>query len=906
MQADRATLWLVDEESNELFTSVAEGMSGSDGKNKEIRIDIGKGIVGHVVCSGETFSCLDAYDSDKFNPSVDRSSGYRTRQILCVPLTSATEGSSKIVGAIQVINRAESAEDASAAFTDGEQQLLVALGEQIVGAVEHCHMKASTAAEKQESLMQLKRMQAQLQRARTEGQALDGLLQNLSEVISGQASLQSLMDTVLTQACELVGADRAALFILDEVKNELWTFIGKGESAQVIRIPVGQGIAGTVGDTGQTIMIEDAYLDMRFSRAADRKTGYRTQSILASAVRNKQDKIVGVLQLINKLDESTRIPKPFEPQDEAIVEHFSSEIGDALESGARIEESKHKFDNMQSQMAQMQAHMQSTMVKTKEQAEIMIQLAKDLAAINDRANLLSRVIGDAKTLMGASKVIMYLHKEKTNELCGHGDVKKDTTVSAEKGVLGQVLRSGELAETTDENENLFLLYVPVQVQGESGSEVLGVLEIVGESEFDDDSKNMILAFSSHVALALANFDKDSSSNSHMLELERKLANAAKNGHKLSDLSKALANDLETSALFQQVVSRASDILCSDRATMFLVDSHTKELYSMAADGTETIRIPQGVGLAGHVVKSTQTVNITDCYSDSRFNRDMDAKTGYYTRSMICIAIPDMHGDESVGCLQLLNKLSVDEQIRRKFKAIADGPGGVNWKKLFNKYDEDDSGSLEFDEFKTAVRKDGKMSVDQLSEPDLRFLFDRIDEDSGGEIEIEEFIGWLSKVEGSAGDDNEEKAFFDDDDEELLENLVTEVAIAVDHMRRDGASSDQLAKLNAQMQDMQSKMKESGATSQQLLEFGKELATKSELSEVFEEAIRDARHLVQADRATLWLVDEESNELYTCLAQGIENSSGNGKEIRIDIGKGIVGHVVCSGEIFSCSDACKFQ
>ena len=125
------------------------------------------------------------------------------------------------------------------------------------------------------------------------------------------------------------------------------------------------------------------------------------------------------------------------------------------------------------------------------------------------------------------------------------------------------------------------------------------------------------------------------SDTQMLELERKLANATKNGSKLKDLSKALANDLETSALFQQVVSRASDILCSDRATMFLVDSHTKELYSMAADGTETIRIPQGVGLAGHVVKSTQTVNITDCYSDSRFNRDMDAKTGYYTRSELC-------------------------------------------------------------------------------------------------------------------------------------------------------------------------------------------------------------------------------------------------------------------------------
>lgn len=71
----------------------------------------------------------------------------------------------------------------------------------------------------------------------------------------------------------------------------------------------------------------------------------RTQSILASPVLNNKKKVVGVLQLINKLDDTTHNPISFQPSDEAIVEHFSSEIGDALESGARIEESKHKFES---------------------------------------------------------------------------------------------------------------------------------------------------------------------------------------------------------------------------------------------------------------------------------------------------------------------------------------------------------------------------------------------------------------------------------------------------------------------------------------------------------------------------------------------------------------------------------
>jgi lysyl-tRNA synthetase class II len=53
------------------------------------------------------------------------------------------------------------------------------------------------------------------------------------------------------------------------------------------------------------------------------------------------------------------------------------------------------------------------------------------------------------------------------------------------------------------------------------------------------------------------------------------------------------------------------------------------------------------------------------------------------------------------------------------------------------------------------------------------------------------------------------------------------------------------------------------------------------------------------------IDEETNELFTCVAQGMDVQHGTVKEIRIGIGTGIVGHVVCSGELFSCADACKF-
>jgi Ca2+-binding EF-hand superfamily protein len=86
----------------------------------------------------------------------------------------------------------------------------------------------------------------------------------------------------------------------------------------------------------------------------------------------------------------------------------------------------------------------------------------------------------------------------------------------------------------------------------------------------------------------------------------------------------------------------------------------------------------------------------------------------------------------------------DEFLRNKLRAAAYDFGGINFRKLFRHQDRDNSGSLSYDEFKRAIRKDGKMSNSILSDHDLNTLFHQIDIDNGGEIEIDEFIRWLKK------------------------------------------------------------------------------------------------------------------------------------------------------------------
>jgi putative ABC transport system ATP-binding protein len=100
LNADRASLFLVDEAKGELWSKVARDVGG---EIFEIRIPLGKGIAGAVAASGKTLNIPDAYRDSRFEPAVDRSSGYRTKTVLCVPLF---DSESRVFGVAQLLNKA--------------------------------------------------------------------------------------------------------------------------------------------------------------------------------------------------------------------------------------------------------------------------------------------------------------------------------------------------------------------------------------------------------------------------------------------------------------------------------------------------------------------------------------------------------------------------------------------------------------------------------------------------------------------------------------------------------------------------------------------------------------------------------------------------------------------------------
>jgi HD-GYP domain-containing protein (c-di-GMP phosphodiesterase class II) len=122
VEADRGSIFLLDKDKNELWSKVAQGA-------REIRFPADKGIAGHVAQTKKPLNIPDAYADPRFNPAVDKATGYHTRNMLTVPMLSTKE---EVVGVLQVLNKAQ-----DATFDAEDEEMLLALGGQAASAIEN-------------------------------------------------------------------------------------------------------------------------------------------------------------------------------------------------------------------------------------------------------------------------------------------------------------------------------------------------------------------------------------------------------------------------------------------------------------------------------------------------------------------------------------------------------------------------------------------------------------------------------------------------------------------------------------------------------------------------------------------------------------------------------------------------
>lgn len=157
------------------------------------------------------------------------------------------------------------------------------------------------------------------------------LLFSYSSKIASEKNLEKLVMLVADLARQIVEADRCTLWLLDETETELYTYVAHG--VPKLRMPADRGLAGEAVQTGETILIGDAYRDARFNQEMDRKTGYRTKAILVIPIRNNEGHIMGAFQAINK----TTVTQVFHKRDADRLHMMSTYSGKALEAAMYLE-----------------------------------------------------------------------------------------------------------------------------------------------------------------------------------------------------------------------------------------------------------------------------------------------------------------------------------------------------------------------------------------------------------------------------------------------------------------------------------------------------------------------------------------------------------------------------------------
>jgi len=351
LNADRATIFLLDEEQNELWAIVAKD---ENGKSLEIRFHAHVGIAGEVATHKKVVNIpYDFYNDPRSANAqkIDPKIGYRTYSVLAIPLLNNDE-TGNLIAVVQLINKLKP-----------NHQDYGTLDEQI-DKVGFTQADEQIFREFAPSIRLLLKSSLSFYAATQRQRAATALMNAVNALSQSSLDLDDTLKLVMDQAQELMQADRSTLWLLDEDKDELWTKIPFRGDLKEFRIPRTAGFAGIVAQSGEPLLIPfDVYDDPRVAigKKIDTNTGYRTCSMLCMPVFNADYKLIGVTQLINKKrpgefppynpEDWPQAPEQwkasFSPTDMEFMKAFNIQAGVALQnailfSEVKQQETRHK------------------------------------------------------------------------------------------------------------------------------------------------------------------------------------------------------------------------------------------------------------------------------------------------------------------------------------------------------------------------------------------------------------------------------------------------------------------------------------------------------------------------------------------------------------------------------------
>lgn len=285
---------------------------------------------------------------------------------------------------------------------------------------------------------------------------------------------------------------------------------------------------------------------------------------------------------------------------------------------------------------------------------------------------ISIIMQETIKLLNCERVSLFIHDKRIDMLVlNASNLEQPIRVKPGQGIAGYVFRTQETVnipscyedkrfDQTFDTQTGFktrnLLTMPIT--DVDGSECMGVLQAINKLDdraFDRIDEILMENLTQHCTIALRN-----------AEIYRTAIVTSERATGLLHMMQSLSQNLGLQSMILTIATHASELVQASKCTAFLVDDKKQQLWSVATDSGQEIRIPKSVGIAGECATDAKVIVIADAYEDSRFNKEVDAKTGYQTKSIL--AVPILRRNTAVGqggalgVIQMINKTEFDGAV----------------------------------------------------------------------------------------------------------------------------------------------------------------------------------------------------------------------------------------------------
>ncbi len=334
-------------------------------------------------------------------------------------------------------------------------------------------------------------------------------LRDIGAALVSALDLDELLALIIDRISDVMDAERATLFLLDDAGETLTAEFGQGTAPGDIRLRVGEGLAGWVAEHGEAVNLADARNDARFDPEWDKRTGFSTQSMICVPMKNHQGRTIGVVQALNRRHGC------FSSDDEALLSALASQ------AAVSIENSKLFLSVVGKNMELLEA--KDRLERMIRDQEVLLDVSAAAASALALDDLFERVLQQSTVAMDVEAAAILIADEESGDLRfraavgGKPDEIKRIEIKSGQGISGWVAKhkQPQVINNVDDDARhsrqisdrvgyhpRSVLCVPL-IWEDQGSGALQFLNKAGgRAEFNEDDLRLALLIAGQVASAI--------------------------------------------------------------------------------------------------------------------------------------------------------------------------------------------------------------------------------------------------------------------------------------------------------------------------------------------------------------------------------------------------------------------